>query len=251
MELTERIMSLIRSLGIVDAGIADTGAWDTDPLVSKIISKEERPASLMRNSRSVIVIGIPVQRTILATAPSAYYSEHYKTVNSMLDHSAQRIAMELQIEGHAAMFVSRDGYQGIEGLRRDASSFFSHRHSAYLAGMGSFGVSNMLLTEKNGPRIRFTSVITTAPLVCGEPSKKVLCTKCMICTTSCTEDAVASGTYPENITNKQKCVEYSDILKKRGCSPCGRCIFVCPVGKDVEDTLPTDDAITHIRSYTK
>ncbi|MDR0198281.1 MAG: epoxyqueuosine reductase [Methanomassiliicoccaceae archaeon] len=251
MDLTERIRSLARSLGIVDIGVAGTGAWDTDELVSRVIPKDERPLSLMRGSRSVVVIGIPMQMSILATAPSAYYSEHYRTVNSMLDHAAQRIAMELQIEGHAAAFVSRDGYQGIEGLRKDASSFFSHRHAAYLAGLGTFGVSNMLLTEKNGPRIRFTSVITTAELIHNGPSKVQLCTRCMRCGNECPENAVAAGMYPNDITDKQRCVEYSAILRAEGRSPCGRCIFVCPVGKDLDDPLPTDDTIRHIRSYTK
>ncbi|MDR0334376.1 MAG: epoxyqueuosine reductase [Methanomassiliicoccaceae archaeon] len=251
MELTERIVSLARSLGIVDIGVADACAWDTDPLVSRIIPNNERPRSLMRGSRSVIAIGIPAQRAILATAPSSYYTEHYRTINSMLDHAAQRIAMELNILGYPSMFVSRDGYQGIEGLRKDPSSFFSHRHSAYLAGLGSFGMNNMLLTEKNGPRIRFTSVITAAELNYNGPMKKQLCTSCRRCMNECPENAVASGTYPEDITDKRRCVEYSAVLRGKGISPCGRCIFVCPVGKDIDDPLPTDGAIEHIRSYTK
>jgi len=250
-DVTERIRSLARSMGIVDFGVADASSWDTDKMVSKIIKKNERPSSLMRGARSVIVIGIPVQRTILATAPSTYYFEHYKTVNSMLDHAAQRIAMELQIMGYPSIFVSRDGYQGIEGLRKDASSFFSHRHAAYLAGFGSFGISNMLLTEKNGPRIRFVSVITTAEMIYNGPFKGDLCTECMRCRDECPENAVASDRYPEHITDKRRCVEHSAVLRTEGRSPCGRCIFVCPIGKDSDDPLPSEDAIAHIRSYTK
>ncbi|MCL2143843.1 MAG: 4Fe-4S binding protein [Methanomassiliicoccaceae archaeon] len=251
MSIAEQIGSLARSMGITDVGVAAVSAWESDDLVKRMIPENGRPSSLMRGSRSVIVIGMPVQRTILATAPSSYYFEHYKTINSMLDLAAQRIAMELQIIGHASIFVSRDGYQGIEGLRKDASSFFSHRHAAYLAGMGTFGVSNMLLTEKNGPRIRFTSVITTAELPAGAPMKGQLCTSCGRCIEECPENAVASGMYPDNITNKQKCVEYSAVLRTEGRSPCGRCIFVCPVGKDINDHLPSDSAIDRIRSYTR
>jgi len=251
MELAEHITSLARSLGIVDIGIASAEAWDDDALVSKIIPKDERPKALMRNSRSVIVIGIPTQRAILATAPSVYYSEHYKTINSMLDHAAQRIAMELNIIGYDSMYISRDGYQGIEGLRKDPSSFFSHRHSAYLAGLGTFGVNNMLLTKKNGPRIRFTSVITTAELNYNGPMKTQLCIKCMRCRKECPDDAVASGMYPNNITDKKRCVERSATLRSEGRSPCGRCIYVCPVGTDVNDNIPTDDAVRHVRSYGK
>ena len=249
-DLMDRLTSLARSLGIVDIGVADVKAWETDPMTASIF-ESERPVSLMIGARSVIVIGIPVQRSILATAPSAYYSEHYRTINSMLDHAAQRIAMELNIRGYEASYIPRDGYPGIEGLMRDPSSFFSHRHSAYLAGLGTFGVNNMLLTEKNGPRIRFISVVTTAELPYGKPIKKPICTECMRCRTECPADAVASELYPNGISEKKKCVEYSAVLRKRGCSPCGRCIFVCPIGKDVNDSLPAEDAIAHIRSYTK
>ncbi|MDR0778539.1 MAG: epoxyqueuosine reductase [Methanomassiliicoccaceae archaeon] len=249
--LTEHIKKTARSLGIVDIGAADAELWSTDPIVGKIIPECERPSSLMKGARSVIVIGIPADRAILATAPSSYYSEHYKTINTMLDQAAQRIAMELHICGHPAIFVSRDGYQGIEGLRRDPSSFFSHRHSAYLAGMGAFGVSGMLLTENNGPRMRYTSIITTAELDHGAPPKEQLCTRCMRCTKECPEGAVTSGTYPDEITDKKRCVEYSAVLRAKGCSPCGRCLFVCPVGKDIDDNLPSDDAIANIRRYTK
>ncbi|MDR0791249.1 MAG: epoxyqueuosine reductase, partial [Methanomassiliicoccaceae archaeon] len=213
--LTEHIKKIAYSLGITDIGVAGAEAWNADHMVRDIIPECEHPASLMKGSRSVVVIGIPVSRTILATAPSPYYSEHYRTINIMLDQAAQRIAMELNICGHPAMFVSRDGYQGIEGLRKDPSSFFSHRHSAYLAGMGTFGVSGMLITPKNGPRMRFTSVITTAELDHGGPLKEQLCTRCMRCRKGCPEGAVTSGMYPSGITDKQRCVEYSSKLREK------------------------------------
>jgi len=251
MEITDHIRSLAGSLGIIDFGVAAASAWDDDELVSKLIPEAQRPLSIMRGARSVIVIGIPVQRAILATAPSVYYSEHYKTLNMMLDLAGQRIAMELDNMGYPSVFVSRDGYQGIEGLRKDPSSFFSHRHSAYLAGLGSFGVSNMLLTERNGPRIRFTSIITTADLKKDKPSKKKLCTECMRCRTECPDAAVAPDLYPKGITDKLRCVERSATLRNEGRSPCGLCIFACPVGKDVNDHLPTDEAVKKIRSYSR
>ncbi|MCL2786581.1 MAG: hypothetical protein FWD81_05130, partial [Methanomassiliicoccaceae archaeon] len=193
-ELFGRIRLLARSLGIIDIGATDVRSWESDPLVSGTIRKCSYPSALMSGSRSVISMGIPTQRAILATAPSLYYFEHYRTLNLMLDHAAQRIVMELNILGHEAVFVPRDGYTGIDGLRKDPSSFFSHRHSAYLAGMGTFGPSGMLITEGNGPRVRFTSVITDAELPYGKPLEKQLCIGCMRCRDECPEKAVASDT---------------------------------------------------------
>ena len=57
-----------------------------------------------------------------------------------------------------------DGYFGIKALLKNPVAFFSHRHAAFLAGLGNFGVNNMLLTPEYGPRVRFGSVFTSAEL---------------------------------------------------------------------------------------
>ncbi|MDR2866696.1 MAG: epoxyqueuosine reductase [Methanomassiliicoccaceae archaeon] len=247
--LWERVRAVARSMGITDMAVADAGAWEADDFVREITPKIERPSSIMQGARSVIVIGMPVQRTILATSPSTFYSEHNKTVGITEDIVAQRVVMELHIEGYAAISVSRDGYQWNEELRRQMASFFSHRHAAYLAGMGTFGMNNMLLTEKNGPRVRLTSVITTAELPFGKPMEKQLCTKCMRCVNECPEGATASELYPNGITKKRRCLDRATILRDNAISPCARCTFVCPVGADAADPLPTDEAVANIRRY--
>jgi len=226
--------------------VADASMWDTDPLVSVLIPSAQRPKAIMPLAKSVIVIWVPVSPTILHTAPSLYYREHYRTLNTLLDVTAQRIATLLDFEGYDAAYVPRDGYQGMEGLRKDPSSFFSHRNAAYLAGMGTFGINNMLLTETHGPRVRFTSIITSAELPIGSPMEKELCTKCMKCVNECPVNAISGDEYPEGL-NKHLCVERSGTLAKKGISPCGRCIAVCPVGKKV--TPPNNDFIEVVRKY--
>ncbi|MDD2779695.1 MAG: 4Fe-4S binding protein [Candidatus Methanomethylophilaceae archaeon] len=226
--------------------VADAAAWDTDPLVSATIPTHQRPRSIMPSARSVVVIWVPVSPTIMHTAPSIYYREHYRTLNTLLDVTSQRIATMLDAEGHDAAYVPRDGYHGIEGLRKDPSSFFSHRHAAYLAGLGTFGINNVLLTEKHGPRVRFASVITSADIPAGRPLKKGLCTECMKCVRECPANALSGNTYPGGL-DKSLCVERSGELAKKGISPCGRCIAVCPVGKKVKP--PSDDFIEAVRRY--
>ncbi len=226
--------------------IADADAWDTDPLVSATIPSAQRPRSIMPSAKSVVVIWVPVSPTIIHTAPSIYYREHYKTLNTLLDVTSQRIATMLDAAGYDAAYVPRDGYHGIEGLRKDPSSFFSHRHAAYLAGLGTFGINNVLLTETHGPRVRFASVITSADLPAGKLSNNKLCTECMRCVRECPAGALSGDTYPEGL-DKALCVERSGALAKRGISPCGRCIAVCPVGKAVEP--PSEDFTKAVRRY--
>ena len=127
--------------------------------------------------------------TVLDTAPSILYNHLYNTVNTMLDQAAERIALELISMGHHAVAIPRDGYLGLAGLRGDPSAFFSHRHAAYLAGMGTFGYNNMLLTERYGPRIRLASIVTSAELPSGSPMDRQLCTGCRRCVRECPANA--------------------------------------------------------------
>ena len=249
--LKEKITSVAESLGIFDIGFADVTLWDSDPLVSSRISSEFRPKSILSNSESVIVIGIPIPSSILDTAPSIAYAQTYKNINSMLDMATQRIAMELMNLGFDAMPLPRDGYHGISGLRESSTAFFSHRHAAYLAGLGSFGNNNVLLTGKYGPRIRFSSIITNAKLSGKGPIGKDLCIYCGKCVRECPAKALKVGKYTDMITNKELCIDRSEMLAKQGISPCGICVSVCPVGRKQYGGKPTDESIKVIRSYVK
>lgn len=244
------LRELCRSMGVVDVGVADPRAWDTDPVASSRVPEAGRPLSIMPDARSVIVVGIPVQSTVLDTAPSVYYNHLYGVVNDMLDHVTERISMELMARGHRAVYVPRDGYFGLAGLRRDPTAFFSHRHAAYLAGMGTFGYSGMLLTPAYGPRIRLSSVITSMDFPAGSPMVDDLCTGCRRCTRMCPAGAVPDRGYPSGLTDKSACVEMHATLGEKGTTPCGRCIAVCPIGED-RGPSPTADAVELIRSYTK
>lgn len=229
-----------------DFSVADASAWDADPLVSGLIPEAQRPKAIMPSAESVIVIWAPVSQTILHTAPSLYYREHYRTLNALLDITAQRIASMLSSEGYDAAYVPRDGYHGIAGLKKDPSSFFSHRHAAYLAGLGTFGINNTLLTERHGPRVRLASVITSADLPRGKPMEKSLCIGCMKCVRECPAEALSGEAYPGGM-DKPLCVGRSDELNREGISPCGRCITICPVGKTVAP--PTDAFVEKVRTY--
>lgn len=240
--LKEAIRRWCRRQGIPMLGVADAARWDR-PDMEPWIPEEFRPASIFPETRSVVVIGLPIQLPVLETSPSIWYREHYTTVNHLLDQFTYMLANLLNERGYPSVFVPRDGYAGIEALLREPLAFFSHRHAAYLAGLGNFGTNNMLLTCEYGPRVRFGSVLTAAPLPPDPVIGEELCTHCMQCVEACPSHALEPGSYPESMTDKKACSEYSAGLNRSGISPCGICIKVCPVGRDRDHYMRRNTSI--------
>ncbi|HZK30398.1 MAG TPA: 4Fe-4S binding protein [Methanoregula sp.] len=263
MALKQKIITKCAEQDIPLVGFAPAVRWD-DPLFDPWIPLEFRPRSVFPETVTVIVIGLPVSLPIVETAPSIYYHELYRTVNTLLDINGYRISLFLNTEGFPSVWIPRDGYGSISILKEKPLAFFSHRHAAYLAGLGNFGINNMLLTEKFGPRVRFTSIFTAAEIPPDPVIQKALCTSCMQCVNVCPVKALDGRQYPEGLTDKKSCATRSEALNKRFISPCGLCIKVCPVGEDRKLYLREDPHIytdengafdkyhrawKHVRSY--
>lgn len=253
MHLKHLLVEKSRGMDIPLTGFASAGAWNTPPF-EPWVPEAFRPRALWPEVRTVIVIGFPVFLPVLETAPSIWYHELYKTVNTLLDTSACRIAAELEKQGFPAIPVPRDGYGTINLIKENPIVFFSHRHAAYLAGLGTFGVNNMILTEEFGPRVRFASIFTTAEIPPDPVLEGSLCTRCMQCVQYCPVHALEQSEYPAGLTDKETCATRSVALSRRYISPCGICIKVCPIGKDRamysrEDPAIYDETDGRYRDY--
>lgn len=224
-------------------GFSDVLKWENE--TDFPVLPEFYPTNVFQESRTAIVIGVPVLLPILETTPSVYYNEHYKTLNSYLDSKALELSFYLNNQSLPSIPIPRDGYSGISALKKDPTAAFSHKHAAYHAGLGSFGQNNTILTPEFGPRVRFTTILTAASL--NElgvfekeneekmTSNKNLCSQCMACAKHCPANAISNDKtrpYPKSKIDKMKCVEYNEKLGKNGISPCGICIKVCPIGND-------------------
>lgn len=225
------VLKKCRDLDIPLAGFSSAESWNTPPFLPWV-PEEFRPRAIYPETNTVIVIGIPVSLPVLETAPSIFYHELYKTVNTQLDLASYRIAIMLNELGHPSIAIPRDGYGSISVIKDNPVAFFSHRHAAYLAGLGNFGVNNMILTPGYGPRVRFTSVFTQAEIPGEGIMQTPLCIQCMECVRICPVNALPEKDYPEGITNKKTCTARAEDLLNHYISPCGFCIKVCPVGED-------------------
>ena len=235
--LKREFLKKCKDLQIPLVGFAPVERWKNPPkellnVFSEWVPEKFWPQSIYHDTKTVIVIGLPVQLPIVETAPSIYYHELYKTVNNALDMKAYEVSNFLTEKGYPSIYVPRDCYGDIDVLLEKPCAFFSHKHAAYLAGLGSFGLNNILLTPEYGPRVRFTSVFTTAEIE-GDPVKtNDLCTKCMACVKKCPVNAIKEKGDLILPINKISCAQRSKKLRKEFRSPCGICIKVCPVGED-------------------
>jgi len=261
-DLKKALLQKCKSMDIPLVGVASVERWNNPPFLPWM-PEEFYPQSIYPEAKSVIVIGLPVPLPVLETNPSLYYHELYNTINTLLDQYTYRLANFLTERGYTSIFVPRDGYGSVQVLIENPTAFFSHRHAALLAGLGTFGVNNTILTPEYGPRVRFGSILSTAELPQDPMLETQLCTRCMRCVKMCPSNALNKEDYPSGLTDKKACSAYSAELNKRHISPCGICIKVCPVGNDRvlykrdNDAIYVDEELfanhhkawKHVRSY--
>ncbi len=159
---------------------------------------------------------------------SLYRHHVYRVVTPALDFLAQRIYGELQAEGYEAFPVPASLPYDTEKLR----GVFSHKLAAHLSGLGWIGKSCLLITPEFGPRVRFVTVLTDAPLSPGIPLNRK-CGRCQACIVACPTKAFSGTEFrPEDPVetrfNTRACFEY------RRTHPCGTCVAECPVGQSKE-----------------
>lgn len=155
-----------------------------------------------------------------------YSHDCYNVVNDQLDWIAVRVAATLQRKGFQAAPIAVTVKVDDEELL----GIFSHKAVGHLAGLGWIGKSCLLVTPQVGPRVRWVSVLTDAPLtVTGKPMDR-RCGKCQQCVDACPVHAFTGVPFDENDPvaarfDVRKCQAHCKKVKR-----CGLCLAVCPLG---------------------
>lgn len=161
-----------------------------------------------------------------------YQSHAYDVINLRLDAMASRMASRLQAAGYAALPVPAS--QRVDAER--ICSFFSHKLAAHLAGLGWIGRSCLLITPEAGPRVRWTTVLTDAPLRSTGKMMDPLCGDCQKCVEICPMQAFTGRIFRpdeprEARFDAARCDQYlKELEKNTGLHVCGMCLYVCPYG---------------------
>lgn len=161
------------------------------------------------------------------------YDSLYNTVNQSLDRIALCLSTILGNYGFKTLLIpasNRVDDKKLQGL-------FSHKLAARLAGLGWIGPSCLLITPEAGPRVRWVSILTDAPLQPGEPMES-RCGDCRECVDACPPNAF-TGRYFDPAEhrdlrfNVERCDSYRRHLQDKvsGARVCGMCILACPFGQ--------------------
>ena len=152
-----------------------------------------------------------------------------------LDRIAVRLAFQIEQRGFRALPVPSTS-AGLSEMR--LQGLVSHKLAANLAGLGWIGKSCMLLTRDHGPRVRWVTVLTDAPLVgAGTPqAERDGCKSCSLCVDLCPAGAFTGipfkPTEPvEARFDTRKCHRFLQERQRTfGARSCGICVYVCPHG---------------------
>lgn len=218
-------------------GVADA----KDPLyneLKKIIGPTHAlPSDIVPGAKSVIVYFVPFEKSIVMSnipeeESSREWDYAYIETNQMLGELSSYLYKKITEKGYQASNMPPTYNYDQKTLKSD----WSHRSSAYIAGIGKFGINNMLITEK-GCCGRIGSVITDWELPADERTDEEYCLYkvkgiCGKCIEKCVNNAfsVVEG---KVIYDRYKCNEqiYEKIIPQWPIGPgdtCGKCMCGIP-----------------------
>lgn len=233
MKLDDHIKAFAENAGADFFGIADLA------IARETIA--EQGGSIVAEFPRAISIGIELFHSIVDQLPqraeravTVNYRHHcYDIINQRLDHITSRLNSMLQREGYKVMPIPASKRTDDDRL----CGPFSHKLGAHLAGLGWIGKSCLLVTPESGPRVRWATVLTDAPLQATGTPMDEQCGSCRQCVEICPQQAFTGQPFCENEPREvrydaRKCEQYLDELKaKNGLGVCGLCLYVCPHGR--------------------
>lgn len=167
-------------------------------------------------------------------AAISYRAHCYDVINARLDQIISRIASSLQREGHRAFPVPASKRVDHDRI----CAVFSHKLSAHLAGLGWIGKNCLLITPDMGPRVRWATVLTDAPLATTGGPIEGNCGDCRECVDICPVNAFTGRQFraedPRAVRfDAGKCDRYFSKMKEKNeeTAVCGLCLYACPYGR--------------------
>ncbi len=234
MDLEDQLRDSVTDWGADYFGIADL-----TPARDAVL--EQGGTEIARYSRSISV-GIALFHPIVnqlfqrpdRTVAASYRSHCYDVINARLDLIISRAASILQRMGHRAFPIPASKRVDDERI----CAVFSHKLSAHLAGLGWIGKNCLLITPDMGPRVRWATVLTDAPLaITGSPLDN-RCGDCHECVDICPVRSFTGQPFRAEEPRAArfdagKCDQYFSNMEEKDpeTAVCGLCLYTCPYGR--------------------
>lgn len=191
------------------------------------------PRDILTTAESVVVYFLPFDENISrgnfgGTMASEEWAQAYVDTNNLIRDLNEKLSEFLSDFKFESKVLPPTHNFDTEKL----ISWWSHKHIAYLAGMGNFGLHNMLITD-SGSAGRFGSIVTSMPISEEKKKSKAGCLwiengSCGICVKNCTFGALKIDSF-----DRQLCYEIllknAAFYEEKGISDaCGKCLAKVP-----------------------
>lgn len=194
-----------------------------------------------------IVLGRRLDYKIIGAiinGPTLEYFNHYNEVNKELSEVVHSVNKWLISKGYECKVVEPsigEETETDEVYKKTLRAPVSHKMIATRTGLGWIGKTDLLISKKFGPRLRFASLLTNYPLeITNSPIVKSQCGICDLCVINCPAQAATGLLWDVNTDRdlffdafkcQDKCKELTKSLLNIKSTICGICVSVCPVGK--------------------
>ena len=235
MELDRHIRETATLLGADLFGVADLASARDAVLAQGGPEIVEYPRSISIGIRLLDTIVDQLPRRSERAVAVSYRHHAYDMINQRLDLIASQLSSRIQNQGFRAYPIPASKRVNDE----KTCAAFSHKLGAHLSGLGWIGKSCLLVTPEHGPRVRWATVLTDAPLtITGEPMEP-RCGDCRQCVEICPAQAFSGRNFQEDEPREarydtHKCEAYFDEIEAQypgQPSICGLCLYVCPHGR--------------------
>lgn len=208
-----------------------------DPLFSRLPELASpthvQPQDFLPGAQTVIAYFMPFNEEVAKTnirgrLSSDLWCTAYIETNEMILALNNRLKAWFESKGYEGIVIPATHNWDVKKLISD----WSHRSIAYIAGLGRFGLNNMLITDE-GCCGRFGSFITSAVIEADKRSEQESCLykhdgSCGACVKRCVNDALHINNF-DRFKCYDMCLENEKAHRNLGYADvCGKCLAGIP-----------------------
>ena len=196
-------------------------------------SSHALPTDFLEDAKTVICYFLPFKEWIVKSNIGGEYASKewalaYVETNRLIIEINEALARELERMGFKSAVLPPTHNFDEEKLISD----WSHRHVAYIAGLGTFGLNRMIITE-SGCCGRIGSLVTNAEIKPTEKPETEYCLykrdgSCVKCVEKCTFNALKLDSFDRHKCYNV-CLKNAEKYEDLGLADvCGKCLCGIP-----------------------